>query len=170
MTVMTKTFQSIVRFDQRSLRWVSRSRTPWLDRLMRGFTRAGDWQSWTALSLAALAAGGQFRQVAIQVVPRLLTTLTICFAIKSISRRPRPSQAMKDFSSLLKNPDPYSFPSSHTACAWAVCMSLGISLGWGLPLFALYAAAIGYSRIHVGAHYPLDVVIGTAIGIAVALI
>ena len=77
---------------------------------------------------------------------------------------------MLDFSSLMKNPDPYSFPSSHTACAWVVCASLGLALGWGWPIWILYASAISYSRIHVGAHYPLDVLIGTLIGVSIAML
>ena len=172
MTVLVRTFENIVELDRTSLRWVSRRRTPLLNSLMRGFTRSGDWQSWTALSLAALAAGGEWRRVALLVIPRLLLTLGLCFAIKTLSLRPRPSVAMGDFSSLLKNPDPYSFPSSHTACAWVVCASVGFavgaSAGWVWPALIAYASLISYSRIHVGAHYPLDVVIGTIIGMGMA--
>jgi undecaprenyl-diphosphatase len=141
-----------------------------MDWIMRTFTHAGDWQSWTALSIAALAGGGMARGLAYRILPRLLSTLAVCFLIKTVSRRPRPSAAMLDFSSLMKNPDPYSFPSSHTACAWVVCASLGLALGWGWPIWILYASAISYSRIHVGAHYPLDVLIGTLIGVSIAMI
>ncbi len=77
---------------------------------------------------------------------------------------------MQGFSSLLKDPDPYSFPSSHSACAWLVCMSLALMFGGGWSLLCLYAAAISYSRVHVGAHYPLDVLIGSALGILIASI
>ena len=170
MSVWTKTVENLVNLDQLSLRWVSERRTPLLDTAMRTLTRAGDWQSWTALSLAALAGGGVYRALALRVLPRLMLTLGLCFLIKTLSRRPRPSQTMRDFSSLLKNPDPYSFPSAHTACAWVVCASLGLALGWGWPIWILYASSISYSRIHVGAHYPLDVFIGTLIGVSIAMI
>jgi undecaprenyl-diphosphatase len=170
MSVFFRTFESIALSDQTSLRWVAKRRTPRVDSLMRVLTHAGDWQTWSLLILAALAAGGIYRSLALQITPRLLLTLATCFAIKSISKRPRPSEAMKGFSSLLKNPDPYSFPSSHTACAWVICASLGLLLGWGWPIWIIYASAISYSRIHVGAHYPLDVLIGTCLGISFALI
>jgi undecaprenyl-diphosphatase len=168
MSAFTRTLVNIIEVDRSILRWFSTFRRPMIDRLMRGFTRAGDWQSWTALSLAALVAGGPYRTLAVQIVPKLLATLGLCFTIKTLSRRQRPSVAMTDFQSLLKNPDPYSFPSSHTACAWVVCASLGMMLGWGWPIWILYASSISYSRIHVGAHYPLDVLIGTAIGVGMA--
>ncbi len=168
MSAFARTLESIIHVDRLSLRWVAERRTPWVNLLMRGFSHAGDWQTWTALIVVALLAGAPYRALATQILPKLLLTLTICYTIKAVSKRPRPTEAMRDFSSLLKNPDPYSFPSSHTACAWVVCASLGLALGWGWPIWALYASTISYSRIHVGAHYPLDVMIGTFLGIAIA--
>lgn len=170
MTALVRLFNNIAHVDQVSLRWVADRRTPLIDRLMRGFTRTGDWQSWTALIITALVAGDPFRSLAFQIIPKLLLTFVVCFTIKTVSKRPRPTVAMLDFSSLLKNPDPYSFPSSHTACAWVVCASLGLTLGWGWPIWILYASSISYSRIHVGAHYPLDVLIGIGLGIGIALL
>ncbi len=169
MSAFARTLDSIIQIERLSLRWIAQRRHPVLDLIMRGFTRAGDWQTWTALIVTALVAGDSFRTIALQVTPRLLLTLVTCFAIKSISKRPRPSRAMSDFSSLLTDPDPYSFPSSHSACAWVVCMSLASILG-GWPLWIAYASAISYSRIHVGAHYPLDVLIGSGLGITLALV
>jgi undecaprenyl-diphosphatase len=131
MSAFTRTLVNIIEVDRSVLRWFSTFRGPVLDKVMRGFTRSGDWQSWTALSLAALVAGGSYRALAIQIVPKLLATLGLCFMVKTVSRRQRPSVGMRDFSALLRNPDPYSFPSSHTACAWVVCASLGMTLGWG---------------------------------------
>ncbi|MBI3556628.1 MAG: phosphatase PAP2 family protein [Deltaproteobacteria bacterium] len=159
MSALARTFDSVSRFERLSLRWIAQRRHPLLDLVMRGFTRAGNWQTWTALIITALIAGDLLRAIALHITPRLLLTLGVAFVIKSILKRPRPSRAMVDFSSLLTDPDPYSFPSSHSACAWVVCISLASLLG-GWPLWIAYACAISYSRIHLGAHYPLDVLIG----------
>jgi undecaprenyl-diphosphatase len=136
---------------------------------MRGFTRAGDWQTWTFLSVAALALGETSRGIALQVLPKLLLTLITSRAIKKLSKRPRPAKTLQGFASLIKDPDPYSFPSAHAACAWAVAIGLGLALGGGWPIWIAYATAISYSRIHVGAHYPLDVLLGGVLGAAIAL-
>lgn len=159
----------IVSVDNNGLLWATKFRHPHFNRAMEVCSRAGDWDSWTAAILAMLAVEGKPRQMGKAVVPRILGALAICFALKRVARRNRPSVAVEGFSTLLSDPDPYSFPSSHSACSWAAFVAaakvLG-GLGWFLTVPAIL---ISYSRIHVGAHYPLDVVIGASIGTAVSL-
>lgn len=170
MTTLARSIEGIRWIDRATLRWIAGQRRPAMDLVMRSFTRAGDWQTWTILSLAALLLGDTSRLIALQILPKLLLTLVISRTIKKLSKRPRPSKSLQGFSSLLRDPDPYSFPSSHSACAWAVAISLGLALGGGWPVWIAYAAAISYSRIYVGAHYPLDVLLGGILGAVVALI
>jgi undecaprenyl-diphosphatase len=62
-----------------------------------------------------------------------------------------------------------SFPSGHTQASFGAAAFLSCRLpkqGW---LFFLIAAGVGISRIYVGAHFPLDVAAGAAIGAGVAL-
>lgn len=169
MNPLARTMNHLSEADRRTLRWITQGRHPLSNRIMRGFTRAGDWQSWSAVLLSGFAAGGPYRALALRVTPRLLATLGVVYGIKALSRRKRPSVAMGDLSPLLSNPDPYSFPSSHAACAWVVSTTLGLALGWGWSIWILYAAAVSYSRIHVGAHYPLDVLMGALIGIVIGI-
>jgi len=67
-----------------------------------------------------------------------------------------------------------SFPSGHTATAFAVAAALLFSLPparraiAALPLLLL-ASAIGVSRLAVGAHWPVDVLAGAALGWLVGL-
>jgi len=62
-----------------------------------------------------------------------------------------------------------SFPSGHTATAFlaagcvVLCLSAMRQRRWALPIIAV-AALVGLSRVAVGAHWPLDVLVGAAGG------
>jgi undecaprenyl-diphosphatase len=71
---------------------------------------------------------------------------------------------------LITIPHSHSFPSGHTATSFAGATALSLVYPRGAPAFYLLAAAIGYSRLYVGVHFPLDVVGGVVIGVATALL
>jgi undecaprenyl-diphosphatase len=62
-----------------------------------------------------------------------------------------------------------SFPSSHAMNMFgqAILFTLFYRRKW--PWFYIFAAVIGFSRIYVGVHYPLDVLAGAIFGTCVGL-
>jgi undecaprenyl-diphosphatase len=62
-----------------------------------------------------------------------------------------------------------SFPSSHAANSAALATVVGLAHPPIALLAALLSFAVGFSRIYLGVHYPLDVVTGWAIGVASGL-
>jgi undecaprenyl-diphosphatase len=75
-----------------------------------------------------------------------------------------------DTNPLVSMPHSNSFPSGHSATAFAGATALSILVPRAAPAFYVLALAIAYSRLYVGVHYPLDVVVGAAIGVATALL
>jgi undecaprenyl-diphosphatase len=71
---------------------------------------------------------------------------------------------------LIAIPHSDSFPSGHAATSFACATVLAALVPRAAPAFYVLALAIGYSRVYVGVHWPLDVVGGAVLGIATALL
>jgi membrane-associated phospholipid phosphatase len=72
------------------------------------------------------------------------------------------------------HPQSSSFTSSHAAnhfgLAIFIFMTLQQVIGRWRWLFFLWAAMIGYAQIYVGVHYPLDIMVGAAVGLIVGYV
>ena len=63
----------------------------------------------------------------------------------------------------------HSFPSGHATTSFACATVLALLLPrLSVPLLAL-AAAVAWSRVYVGVHFPLDVIAGAALGAAIGV-
>jgi membrane-associated phospholipid phosphatase len=148
---------------------IARVPTPTLDRLMRQLSQAANRSViWLAIA-AGLAAfgGGAGRRAAVRGTAAIgATSALVNIGIKSLHDRPRPDRASLEVPIGRQVPMPASrsFPSGHSASGFAFAVAAGNELPWlGLPLRFL-AAAVAYSRVHTGVHYPGDAVAGSIVG------
>jgi undecaprenyl-diphosphatase len=153
-------------YDERLLLHFRRYHGPWRTRLARLLTAAGDARSWTVVGLALLATA---RRPAVHLGLRvgagaLLGALT-AQVLKRTLNRARPTSAIEGFEALADNPDAFSFPSGHTAAAFGVAIATAGEPYAAGPLSLLLATGIALSRVYLGAHYPLDVLVGIPLGV-----
>ena len=152
--------------DRQVFRAVNRlSSPPAFDWLMWSVTHLGSaWSGMAVLALAILVGQPRFGIVTALAV---LTAGIIIGVTKALSQRPRPFSQLQGVRVIGLRPADLSYPSGHTTMAFnlATLLALGLSLTW--PARAglyLLAGAVGYSRLHLGVHYPLDVLSGAFTG------
>jgi undecaprenyl-diphosphatase len=98
-------------------------------------------------------------------------TLTDQFSSHSLKDwvgRIRPCHVLENVHLLTDCNTSYSFPSSHAANIFAAAFFLSQPLKRLSPLFYGIAGVVGYSRVYIGIHYPLDAIGGAFIGLLIA--
>jgi undecaprenyl-diphosphatase len=97
-----------------------------------------------------------------------ITTSLLNALFKYAVQRDRPPTVILDPKPLMEVPTTSSFPSGHTSTSFACAYVISrLAPRLTVPVFVL-AALIGFSRVYVGVHYPLDVVAGAIFGLIVA--
>ncbi len=153
--------------DRRLLRRATRPLPRPLDHLLVMLSRAGEHAAlWLALAAAGAAFGGsRGRRAAQEGVLALATTSATVNGLKLLIERRRPAPRRL----LRHRPRTSSFPSGHSASAFAFATAATRELPEAGPLLLPLAAAVAYSRVYLGVHYPSDVVAGGALGAVVGL-
>ena len=160
------------RLDRELFGRVARGRTP-LDPVLRPLSRAADHSVLWLVVAGGLQAGrgrslqraGRRGVAAIAVASFLANQV----GKRAFGRRRPVLDGVPAARVARRLPTSSSFPSGHaaSAAAFAVAASLEVPV-LAVPL-GVTAAAVAYSRVHTGVHYPSDVLAGSALGTAVAL-
>jgi undecaprenyl-diphosphatase len=88
--------------------------------------------------------------------------------LKNWIGRIRPCQVLPGVHMLTDCNSSFSFPSSHAVNIFAAAFFLGrLWRRFAWPIYSI-AAVVGYSRVYMGIHYPLDVIGGAGIGVLIA--
>ncbi|MCI1647608.1 MAG: phosphatase PAP2 family protein [Bacteroides sp.] len=109
---------------------------------------------------------------AIYVGTSVAGTVAVTYGIKHLVDRKRPYDRYPNRVHAYSHESSPSFPSSHTATAFALATSLSIKYPkwYIIAPSAFWACSVGVSRINEGVHYPSDVIVGAAAGAGCAVL
>lgn len=132
----------------------------------------GEWAGVVAIVLFiyGLAFGSpRWRQVAWVCVLALLASGIIVNLFRPTLGRARPNAGPGDFHGPTLNSRFFGFPSGHTTSAFAPAAAIAAaSPVIGVPCL-IFAGGVGWSRMQVNRHRPLDVMTGAALGTLIGL-
>ncbi|WP_411105559.1 bifunctional phosphatase PAP2/diacylglycerol kinase family protein [Streptomyces sp. cmx-4-9] len=165
---------AVARWDRELFDRVARRHWPGADRVLPMLGRAANHGVLWAGTATALGLFGspRARKAAVRGMASLaLASATINTVGKWSVRRPRPLlYGVPAVRRLTTQPQTTSFPSGHSASAFAFAAGVALeSPGWGAAL-APVAASVAFSRVYTGVHYPSDVAAGAALGVAAGLL
>jgi YegS/Rv2252/BmrU family lipid kinase len=120
---------------------------------------------WLAMAgLLAVLGGKRGRWAAVRGVLAIVMSSTLVnLPLKYLARRSRP-RIRGNRPLPVKMPGSFSFPSGHSASAFAFTTATALEDPRALAAVLPVASAVAYSRVHLRVHYPLDVLVGAAIG------
>ncbi len=155
--------------DLQLLTWLRAYHAPWLDAAMTWISAGGGaGLVWLALAAVALVMP-RHRAAAWRVMLAVfLSYALVDVVIKPLVARARPTVAATS-RDLPPMPVTHAFPSGHATASFSAALTVSRMWPATRALWWALAILIGYSRIYLGHHYPLDVVGGAILGTLVAM-
>ena len=138
-----------------------------LKSFMLVFTELGSLAVWLlAIPLLWL---GRKKEGAVTLLVALIMVIIIAGSMKYAVDRPRPFDVIQAVDPIYRPLGP-SFPSAHTMTVFAGAVAVGKKWRKALIPLLVLAAAVGFSRVYIGVHFPYDVASGALIGILIGLV
>ena len=153
--------------DQAVYQAVADTSSPRLDAALSSLSNAANQSRvWLAIAAGLMVFGSprHRRAAKVGVIAICVTSTLVNLVAKPTFVRRRPERSIREAISRVRMPRSTSFPSGHSASAFAFASAVGGELPWlAVPLQAL-ATGVAYSRVHTGVHYPSDVLVGSLLG------
>jgi undecaprenyl-diphosphatase len=127
---------------------------------------------WFAAAAVLATIRGKGRRAALRGVVAIAGASFTANALgKRVFPRRRPAADLVPVARRLnRRPTSSSFPSGHAASAAAFTTAVALESPTAAAIIGPVAAAVAYSRVHTGVHWPSDVACGAALGVGIGLL
>jgi len=151
------------------LQYLESMRTDFSVKLFEGITMIGE--ETILILLVGILYFAYDKDLAKRIGYITITSMCLNNVVKNLVKRPRP------FASGAVNParahtaTGYSFPSGHTQtiATWSTAFAVLLKKAWVSALAGIAIAAVAFSRLFLGVHYPSDVIVGAVLGVVIAI-
>lgn len=175
---MQPLFEPFLSFDLAVFSWIQTIQNSILTPVMTVVSLLGTKGAIFFLLGFALLCSRKWRKAGVMILGALaITTVCNSVIVKELLARPRPFsldydwwQAVYRYPDFVARPDSYSFPSGHTAAAFAAAAALFFQSRKGGLLLGAFGLVMGFSRVYLEVHYCTDVLFGALFGVIYALI
>lgn len=143
----------------------------WLDRFM---IFSAEWLGYLLIAgviLCYFKNRQEYRDVLlVSFISAVISRFVFVEIIRFFYYNPRPFMVLEDINILLNHETSSSFPSGHVAFYFALATGVYLyNKKAGYAYFVL-AGLMGFARIFVSVHWPLDIVAGAVLGILTAIV
>lgn len=114
-------------------------------------------------TLIAFKEGSKEKKAWVLMVAGLILIYPVIEIVRLFIQEPRPFTTFH-FQPLINPPTDLSFPSGHSSFMSVIASAFFFARSRWFWFFTAFALLVGFSRIYVGVHYPLDVLGGFALG------
>jgi undecaprenyl-diphosphatase len=161
----------LLKWDSSLFLHLNAMHSSWWDTAMLFFTRKESWLPLYLMLLILIIRNyrGKSWLLVVFLILGLVVSDQVCNILKEVVHRYRPGYepSIKDLTHIvLRKGGEYGFPSSHAANTFFVMTFTGFLFRNRISLLVLliWSLLVSYSRIYVGAHFPLDILTGWIIG------
>lgn len=136
----------------------------WIDTVMKVLSFAGEWVSWLVLLALVLFIFKKVKTLPLLIASFIIVTILVQTAKRIIPDMARPVKEIGNSQAIHTTPgitlhDWNSFPSGHTATAFTIYFLLCLYVPNNKTVIfgLIFASLVGYSRVYLAQHFPVDV-------------